>query len=61
MKKSKSFSFKNATINTDKMTITEVTKDDTFEYDIMKVLSSWNEVQGISLTIKKDDEVHGDD
>jgi hypothetical protein len=50
-------SFKNAEINTDDMTIVEVGKDYTNEYNILDVLKSWNGIEGISLTIKQDSDL----
>ena len=41
-KLSKSISLKNAEINVDDMTITEVTKDDEKTYSLKKILQDWN-------------------
>ena len=60
-KKTKSIAFKNATINIDDMTITEFTKDDTKVYDLKKVLQDWDNIDGISLTIKQDNHVPADE
>ncbi len=60
-KKTKSIAFKNATINIDDMTITEFTKDDTKVYDLKKVLQDWDNIDGISLTIKQDNDVPADE
>lgn len=60
-KKTKSIAFKNATINIDDMTITEFTKDDTKVYDLKKVLQDWDDIDGISLTIKQDNDVPADE
>lgn len=60
-KKTKSIAFKNATINIDDMTITEFTKDDTKVYDLKKVLQDWHNIDGISLTIKQDNDVPADE
>lgn len=54
---SKSTTFKNAVIDKDTMTITEITKDDEKTYSLTKLLEDWNGVDGISLTIKQDDEI----
>ena len=54
---SKSTTFKNAVIDKDAMTITEITKDDEKTYSLTKLLEDWNGVEGISLTIKQDDEI----
>lgn len=56
-KLSKSVSFKGACIDLDEMKITETTKDDTFEYDLMEVLREWHNVEGVSLSIKKDSDI----
>lgn len=60
-KKTKSIAFKNATINIDDMTITEFTKEDTKVYDLKKVLQDWDNIDGISLTIKQDNDVPADE
>lgn len=60
-KKTKSIAFKNATISIDDMTITEFTKDDTKVYDLKKVLQDWDNIDGISLTIKQDNDVPADE
>lgn len=60
-KKTKSIAFKNATINIDDMTITEFTKDDTKVYDLKKILQDWDNIDGISLTIKQDNDVPADE
>jgi len=56
-KTTKATAFSKAVINTDDMTITEYVKDDTKVYSIKKLLSEWNGVEGISLTIKQDSEI----
>lgn len=53
----KAVSLKNAEINMEDMTITETTKDDRKVYSLDKLLSDWNHISGISLTIKQDDEI----
>lgn len=53
----KAVSLKNAEINMEDMTITETTKDDIKVYSLDKLLSDWNHISGISLTIKQDDEI----
>lgn len=60
-KASKSIAFKNATIDKSEMTITEITKDDTKVYSIEKLLEEWDQIEGISLTIKQDDDVPADE
>ena len=53
----KAVSLKNAEINMKDMTITETTKDDIKVYSLDKLLADWNHINGISLTIKQDDEI----
>ena len=60
-KASKSIAFKNAVIDKAEGTITESTKDDTKVYSIEKLLEDWDQVEGISLTIKQDDDVPADE
>lgn len=60
-KASKSIAFKNAVIDKAEGTITEFTKDDTKVYSIEKLLEDWDQVEGISLTIKQDDAVPADE
>lgn len=60
-KASKSIAFKNAVIDKGEGTITEFTKDDTKVYSIEKLLEDWDQVEGISLTIKQDDDVPADE
>ena len=60
-KLSKSISLKNAEINVDDMTITEVTKDDEKTYFLKKILQDWNGISGISLTIKQDNDIPADE
>ena len=60
-KASKSIAFKNAVIDKKEGTITEFTKDDTKVYSIEKLLEDWDQVDGISLTIKQDDDVPADE
>lgn len=57
MKKSSSCSFKNCTIDIEKMTVTEYTKDDQYVFDLNKVLSEWSGIDGLSISIKKDEEI----
>ena len=61
MKRTKSISLKNATINLEDETVTEYTKDETKTYNIRKILEDWNHVDGVSITIKQDNEVHADE
>lgn len=60
-KASKSIAFKNAVIDKDEMTITEFTKDDTKVYSLNKVIEDWDGIEGISLTIKQDNDVPADE
>lgn len=60
-KLSKSTSFKGAVISKEDMTITEYTKDDTKVYSLEKILFDWDGVEGITLTIKQDDEIPADE
>ena len=60
-KASKSIAFKNAVIDKAEGTITEFTKDNTKVYSIEKLLEDWDQVEGISLTIKQDDDVPADE
>lgn len=57
MKKTNTNTFKNATINVDDMTITEHTKDADYTFDLKKVLSAWDGIDGISLVIKQDTDI----
>lgn len=59
-KVSKSTAFKGAVINKEDMTITEFTKDDSRTYSLEKLLDDWDGIEGISLTIKQDDEIPAD-
>lgn len=56
-KVSKSMSFKNAVIDLENNTITEFTKDDTKVYGLRDVLKTWNGIEGISVSIKQEDEM----
>ena len=60
-KASKSIAFKNAVNDKTEGTITEFTKDDTKVYSIEKLLEDWNQIEGIALTIKQDDDVPADE
>jgi len=50
-------SFKNATIDTNDGTITEYLKDDTRVYKLTDILSQWNLIDGLSITIKQDKDI----
>ena len=56
-KTTKTTTFSKAVINTEYMKITEHIKDDVRVYSIEKLLSEWDGVEGISLTIKQDNEL----
>ena len=58
-KKSTKVAFSKATITFEngKYTITEITKDDSTDYDLSAVLDSFIGQEGISLSISTDDEV----
>lgn len=50
-------SFKNAVIDLENNTITEFTKDDTKVYGLRDVLKTWDGIEGISVSIKQEDEM----
>ena len=58
-KKSTKVAFSKATITFEngKYTITEITKDDSTDYDLSAVLDSFIGQEGVSLSIGVDDEV----
>lgn len=58
---SKSVSFKNAEINFEDGTITETTKDEIKVYSIEKLLTEWSGIEGLSVTIKQDNEMPTDE
>lgn len=60
-KASKSIAFKNATIDKTEGTITEFTKDDTKVYSLEKLIEDWDGIEGISIVMKKDDDVPADE
>ena len=60
-KASKSIAFKNAVIDKDEMTITEFSKEDTKVYSLNKVIENWDGIEGITLTIKQDDDIPADE
>lgn len=49
--------FSNATINKDRMTIYEEQKDSIQSYSIPKLLDDWDNIPGITITIKQKDEL----
>lgn len=58
-KKSTKVAFSKATITFEngKYTITEITKDDSTDYDLSAVLDSFIRQEGVSLSISTDDDV----
>lgn len=52
--------YKNAAIDVDDMTLTEVTKEETRVYDLNKILKKWDKIEGISIIIAKDSEIPPD-
>ena len=58
-KKSTKVAFSKATITFEngKYTITEITKDDSTDYDLSAVLDSFVGLEGVSLSISTDDDV----
>ena len=58
-KKSTKVAFSKATITFEngKYTITEITKDDSTDYDLSAVLDSFVGLKGVSLSISTDDDV----
>lgn len=61
MAKSSKSAFTSAVISKDDMTITEYKKDTTKVYNLDKLLSDWDGVEGITLTIKQDNEIPADE
>lgn len=61
MKISNSNVFKNCVIDAESMTITEYNKDECNVFDLKKVLTDWEGIDGITISIKKDTEVTGDE
>lgn len=55
-KQSQSVSFRNAVLNIDDMTITEIEKEDTKVYDLMKVLKEFHGKEGLSAIFKLGDD-----
>jgi hypothetical protein len=60
-KSTKSISFKNAVISKDDMKITEYMKDETKSYSLLNLIEEWDGVEGISLTIKQDNDIPSDE
>lgn len=57
MKLSKSIRLKNAMIDLEHGTVTETSKDDIKVYTLQKILKEWDKIDGVSITISKDDDV----
>lgn len=55
-------SFKKATISFEEnnILITEYGKDDTKVYDLKKVLRRWADIDGVTLTIKTEEDIEPD-
>lgn len=56
-KSNKTVTYTKAVINKEEGTITEYLKDCTNVYYIENILNSWDGVEGITITIKKDKEL----
>lgn len=56
MRRIKSVSLKNCTINVDDMTVTEYTKDEQYTHSLADILNEWNNVDGVSIVIRKENE-----
>lgn len=52
--------YKNAIIDIDDMTLTEIDKEKTRVYDLRKILEKWNKVEGVNIIIAKDGEIPPD-
>mgnify|MGYP000866488666 CR=1 FL=1 len=59
-KQSRSLSFRNATIDFADMTISEYTKESTNVFSLEKVLREWSNIDGLSISIKYDEEAAQD-
>ena len=59
-KKSRSIIFKNATLSKDG-TITEYIKDDIRTYRISNLINEWADIDGLSISIKYDEDVASDE
>ena len=56
-KSNRTVSYTTAVINKEAGTITEHLKDGDFVYFIENILDTWDGVEGVSITIKKDEEL----
>lgn len=54
--KKKSVFYKNAVIDTEAGTITEITKDGENEYQITDVLAEWDGVEGVTIAIQQSED-----
>lgn len=59
-KRNQTESYKKAMIDYENMEITEYEKDSINTYSIHTILKRWNGVEGITLTIKTDEEIQPD-
>lgn len=59
-KHSRSISYKNATICFADMSITEYSKDETKTFSLVKLLKDWDGIDGVSLTVKLDEDAPAD-
>lgn len=59
-KLTKAINFKNCSIDFNARTITEVTKDETKVYKLDTILKDWDGIEGVSFTLKQDDELQPD-
>lgn len=55
-KQSKSITFRNATIDHNDMTITEYQKECTNVFSVEKLLREWSNIDGLSISIKYDED-----
>lgn len=56
-KSNRTVSYAKAVIDKENGTITEKTKDGDNVYYIENILSAWDGIEGVSITIKKDEEL----
>lgn len=56
-KMSKRIAFKNATIDVQDMTVTEILKDEEKSYNLKEVLESLHGIPGIAITFSQEDEL----
>ena len=53
-KQTRTLNFKNAVIDYQNMSITEINKDNEEEFSLNEVFKEWDGIEGISLTLKQD-------